>query len=60
MYLMDISGLLFNGLSPDHSPTTEIVRAEFDGHFVASTKDDSVSTHVSAEIGVDFVGLVVL
>ena len=57
---MDISGLLFNGLSPDHSPTTEIVRAEFDGNFIAGTEDDPVSTHVSAEVGVDCVVFIVL
>ena len=57
---MDISGVLFNGLSPYHSPTAKIIGAEFDGHFIARAEDDPVSAHVSAEIRVDFVVLVVL
>ena len=57
---MDISGVLFNGLPPDDAPTTEIIGAEFDGHCVARTEANSIPAHVSAEMGVDFVGLVVL
>ena len=57
---MDISGLLFNGLSPYHASPAEIVRTEFDGHFVAGTEDNSVPTHVPAGIDVDFVVLVIL
>ena len=52
--------ILRYGLPPDHASTTEIVRAEFDGHRVACTEDDPISAHVPAEIGVDFVVLVVL
>ena len=57
---MDISGLLFNGLPPDDASSSKIVRAEFNGHFVARAEVDSVSAHVSAEMCVDFVFLVVL
>ena len=57
---MDISGVLFNGLPPYHSPTAKIIGAEFDGHCIARAEEDAVSTHVSAEIRVDFVVLVVL
>lgn len=56
---MDISGVSFI-LPPYHAPPVEIVGAEFDSHFVASTEDDPVSAHVSAGVGVNFVSLVVL
>ena len=46
-------------VSRSQSPTAKIVRTEFDGHFVAGTKDNSVSVHVSAGIDVDFVALVI-
>ena len=48
------------GLPPYHAPTAEIVRAEFDSHFVAYAEGNLISTHVSAEVDVDFVVLVVL
>ena len=51
--------MLFNGLPPDHASATEVIRAEFDGYFIASAEDNSVPTHVSAEMGVDFVVLVI-
>ena len=57
---MDISGLLFNGLSPYHASTAEIVRAEFDGNLIPYAENNSVSAHVPARIDVDFVVLVVL
>ena len=47
--------ILRYGLSPDHASPVEIIRAELDGDFVASTEDDSVSAHVSAEVRIDFV-----
>ena len=56
---MDISGLLFNGLSPYHASTAEIVRAEFDGNLIPYAEDNSVSAHVPAEIDIDFVILVI-
>ena len=46
-------------MSPDHASPVEIIRTEFDGDFVASTEDDSVSAHVSAEVRIDFVVFIV-